>query len=373
MQTMKNVEKIEVLKPTPIMVGKKGNAPVVFTILGVACTLGGIWAYNTFVADDSESQELAMVKTQVTMPDGTVVEHERDTMSQALCGDAKTTAMDFVTVNPLDQDGKPTYPAVTLKIQDADGSGALRSYTTDTDGTFAASSLTVNCGDGYMGYAPASKNTSASAKFPFTAMKPTDNIQLDIEQIDHISVKAYDNLNHGDVYDTQDGTAGDYEDIAAGAVTFKSVTGNTTAYAMSTDGELDMTFTMKVATQKTWGDLKNYIALDADASDYAKTPVLMFEGKALTEVGKGALDADDQGYLSGYEYIYELPYDISATSSELRLKATAKASQDPDVDIVIKPVAESYWVDGTKVVKSIFKSDGSEVLISPQTITIDVS
>ena len=105
---------------------------------------------------------------------------------------------------------------------------------------------------------------------------------------------------------------------------------------------------------------------------YAK-PTLSFNGVALNEVGKGVLDPDDAGYLSSYEYIFELPFDITDTTSELRLKVNAKSSINPDVDIVLKPVAESYWVDGTTVKRSIFKTDGTEVLTTARTITLDIS
>ncbi|MFC1591696.1 hypothetical protein ACFL43_04155 [Thermodesulfobacteriota bacterium] len=373
MQTRKNVQKIEVLKPTAAMLNnRKGNLALVIPILALA-GLGflGYGAYNHYFGDDNvKAGELGVVQTQVTNPDGSISTVERDTDSQILCGANKDTAMNFVTVNPLDEDGTPSYPAVALKIIKESGAGALSTYTTDTDGTFASASLSQNCGESYVVYSPASINATASGKWDYTTSQPNDNLLLEVDQLDHISVKAYDNVNHGAVYSIHDTS---YEDMATASVTFKSSADNSTAYAMATGGELDMSFTMKTATQRTWGDLKNYIALDADKTDFASTPVVMFEGQALTEIGKGALDPEDAGYLSSYEYVYALPYDIGESTSELRVKVQAKSSIDPDVDIVIRPIAESYWVDGTQVKKSIFKNDGTEVLMTARTITVDIS
>ena len=288
--------------------------------------------------------------------------------------DAKTTSSDFITYNPLDLDGTPTYPAVALKIKAADGSGALRSYTTDTDGTFASSSLGVDCGKQFIAYAPAGINATASAKMDFTTDSPYFGEEIEVDSIDFMSVKAYDNDNNGDVWTTvnaDEDTSKGYTDLDSASVTFQSTTNNT-AHAMGVGGELDWTFKMKVGSQSSWGDLKNYIAVDADASDFAK-PTMSFDGVALVEVGKGALNVDDAGYLAAYEYIFELPYDVTETTSELRLKTNAKSSINPDVDIVVKPVAESYWVDGTTVKQSIFKTDGTEVLTTARTLTVDIS
>lgn len=377
MQTKKNVQKIEVLKPTSgMMVNKKGFLPPpvigVLAVIGIAA--GSIGIYNYFTGDSSEDQEeLSVVKTQVTMPDGTIKDIERDTEDQAMCGTDKKTSSDFITINPLDDDGTASYPSVTLKLKDTLGTGSLMSYTTDSDGTFAASSLSLTCGKEFDVYAPAVINETASGKFLFKTMDPVNSMDLPIEALDHISVRAYDEINHGNVYDTGDASATDNEDLAAGSVTFTSTTDNTTAYAMGTTSELHMTFTMSTAAQKSWGDLKNYIAVDADADDFAKAPTLIFEDKVLVQVGKGALNEDDQGYLSAYEYVYALPYDIGESSVELEIKAKAKSNQDPDSDIVIRPIAESYWLDGTNIKKSIFKNDGTEVLMTARTITIDIS
>ena len=380
MKTRKNIGKIEVLKPTnALMRGKKGVIPIFGVIGAVVVVCAAIYGGYTWVTggddEDTDAPKLTVTET-VTMPDGTtkVVEKEivQDTPFENNCGDAKTTSSDFITLNPLDLDGTPTYPAVGLKVKAADGSGTLRSYTTDTDGTFAASSLGLDCGRGFIAYAPASINTTASGKFEFSTDSPYFDTEIEVDSIDFISVKVYDNDNNGDVYDTLDASATDYEDLDTASVTFTSTTDNATAHAMGVGGELDWTLKMKVASQKSWGDLKNYIAVDADASDYAK-PTLSFDGVALKEVGKGVLDDDDAGYLSSYEYIFELPYDITETTSELRLKVNAKSSINPDVDIVVKPVAESYWIDGTTVKESIFKTDGTEVLTTARTITLDIS
>lgn len=371
MRTHTDIKKIQVLKPSVALMprGKKGALPLLIVGAIAAIAVLGTLAVQNWRSDDAGTQQLQVAET-ITLPDGTEQVVYTDAVVTS-CGDNKATNADFIVYNPLDQDGTPTYTAVGLKLLKADGSGTLRSYTTDSDGTFASSSLSLNCGESYIAYAPASINTTASAEVSFTADAPNVDREIEVESIDLISIKAYDNNNHGDVHDAGAETNTDYWDLDSASVTFKSTTNNT-AHAMGVGGELDWTFKMKVASQKAWGDLQNYIAVDADMSDYAE-PSLSFEGVALKEVGKGALDPDDQGYLAAYEYIYELPYDITETASQVRLMVNGKQSINPDVDIVLKPVAESYWVDGTDLKRSIFKSDGTEVLTTARTITLDIS
>ena len=374
MKTRKNIDKIKVLRPTnALMQSKKGALPLIVAgaliVVGIAATL----VYQNWDNGDSEEAQPLTVTETVTMPDGTnkTIVTTMDPPDENNCGDAKTTSSDFIKYNPLDLDGTPTYPAVALKIKAADGSGALRSYTTDTDGTFASSSLGVDCGKQFIAYAPAGINATASAKMEFTTDSPYFNEELAVDTIDFMSVKVFDNDNNGDVYDTGADPANGYHDLDTGSVTYQSTTNNT-AHAMGVGGELDWTFKLKTGSQGSWGDLKNFIAVDADASDYAK-PTLSFNGVALVEVGKGSLNPDDAGYLAAYEYIYALPYDVTETTSKLNLQVNAKSSINPDVDIVVKPVAESYWIDGTTVKQSIFKTDGTEVLTTARTITLDIS
>ena len=372
MRTKKDIQKIEILKPTNVNFrqSKKGAAFLLPLILfGIGFVIGGPVLYILSGGHSDKPNQLKVVEDSVKNVDAD--SGDASPVILASCGDDRSTKADFIAVNPLDEDGTPTYHSLAIKVKKADGSGALRSYTTASDGGFAASSLGLVCGESYVAYVPAVTNTSASGMVKFTTNSPYYDAELEIDSIDYIHVKAYDNKNHGDVYDTSDADATDYEDLANGVITFRSTTDNTTAYDMGVGGELDMTFTLKTDAQKSWGDLKNYIAIDADTSDYGE-PAVFFNGMQLKEVGKAALSPDDAGYLSGYEYIYELPQDITEVSSELRLKVTAKASQDPDSDIQIQPIAESYWVDGTNIKRSIFKSDGTPILTSFQVIKIDI-
>lgn len=377
MQHRKDIQHIEVLKPTSAMMSNKRGMAFIVPLL----TLAGVVAVGYFAGKGmgffgghSDSEPLSVAKEKVTLPNGEVQVIEHDTSLMAMCGDTKATSMDFIVVNPLDEDGTPTYTSVALKVREKEGAGTLKTYTTDSDGTFAAASLSLNCGGEYVVYAPASQNTSHSAMAYFSTQRPTQDIYLEVEKFDHITVKAYDELNNADVYDDSDASGADYEDMASAGVTFKSTTNNATAYAMTTGSELEWTFRLKTATQTSWGDLKNYVVVDADASDFAKAPVVKFEGHTLPEIGLGALNEDDQGYLSGYEYVYALPSDIGETASELTLSVQSKASVNPDSDIKLRFVAESLWVDGTDVKQSIFNTAGTEVLSSTaQVITIDIS
>ena len=226
-------------------------------------------------------------------------------------------------------------------------------------------------------YAPAVKNGSASGMWEASMDSPNFDDTYEVEQLDHISINAYDNKNKAYVYDSSDATNSDFEEITSSSgVTFKSTTNNATAYAMSNGGSLDFEFRLKVGTtQRSWGDLKNYLVLDADKSDFAK-PVVTFEGKTLevVELAKSGMNADDVGYLSGYEYAVVLPADITEVEKTMGLKINAKSGQDPDVDVVGKFVAESYYVDGTTVQRGIFNSGGTEILMAPgQKFTIDIS
>ncbi len=373
MKSKTNIQKIEILKPTNAIFrqNKKGSAVLIpLALVGIGVIIGGAIHYIFSDAPTDQPNKLKVVGDSVANVDAD--SGDASPIIMASCGADRSTSADFIAVNPLDEDGTPTYHSLAVKVKKADGSGALRSYTTASDGGFASSSLGLVCGESYVAYVPAVTNTSASGMVKFTTEGPYYDAELEIDSIDHIHVKAYDNKNHGDVYETSDADATDYEDLASGTITFSSTTGNTTAYDMGVGGELDMTFTLKTDAQKSWGDLKNYIAIDADTSDYGE-PAVFFNGMQLKEVGKAALDPDDAGYLSGYEYIYALPQDITEVSSELRVKVTAKASQDPDSDIQIQPIAESYWVDGTNIKRSIFKSDGTPILTSSQVIKIDIA
>jgi len=72
--------------------------------------------------------------------------------------------------------------------------------------------------------------------------------------------------------------------------------------------------------------------------------------------------------------VFALPNDVTEVQNQVRLKVNAKSGQDPDVDMKMRFVAESLYVDGTSVKQGIFDAGGTEVLMAPaQEVTIDVS
>ncbi len=350
---------------------KRGVMAIVTPILVIVAIVGlGFFAAKGlgWIPEKQEPKPLAIAQGDIAV---NPVTHN---VTITNCGANKDTAYDLVAYNPLDEDGTATYPAVGFKAKDSRG-GALKSYTTDTDGTFAGSSLGLNCPAHYDIYAPASKNTTASAHFTMDTATPNDDDQVAVEQLDHITVYAYDNINKGFVYDDSDASATDGEELVD-TTTFKSTTNNATAYAMGTGTHLDWTFTVYTgATQRSWGDLKNYVIVDADKSDFA--PVSLYlDGKGLSPIdrAKSSLNDNDKGYLSAYEYVAELDEDIIESLKNLQLKATPKSGQNPDVDIKVRFVSESYYVDGTEIKRGIFDAGGNEVLMAPaQEIVIDVS
>ena len=376
---MKSVkaEKIEVLKPTTaLMTSRKGNMMVTIVTIGalIGAVGGGVFLAEKFGLIDKAEEQAASVVKKTTTVDGQTKEVVVDPDSAQMCGDGMTTEYDAIAVNPLDDDGTPTYPEVSLRIWKEDGSGAMRSYTTDTDGTFASSSLTLSCPQDYMAYVPAETNTTASAKFPISADQAVKDDQLEVENVDFIQMKAYDNLNKAYVYDSADADNSDYEDFADGTVTFKSTTDNSTATTLGTAGELDWTFRIKTDSQKAWGDLNNYLVVDADSTDYEE-PSVYFGGKLLEDIGKAGLPhEDDQGVVSAYEYVYKLPADVTDRASELRIVVNGKSGINPDADIKGRFLAESISIDGTQPRMSIFTNDGTEVLMgSAQTFTLDIA
>lgn len=346
---------------------KKGNAPIVMGLAIVGIAAISIGAYNYFTGDKSNAPKLQAVGAENIVQDpgtGDVIAHA--------CGSDKTTNFNLLAYNPLDDDGTMTYVSKTFYAKSANG-GALRSYTTDTDGTFAAASLELNCPDKYMVYAPANENVSASAMFELNTIRPTWDDQIEIPQIDHLTVYAYDEKNRGFVYDSAGALSNNKPSEITSALTLKS-TVNGTAYVMGNGGSLDYTFTTYTGTaQRQWGDLKNFVLVDADKSDYA-APTVYWNGVALSEVGKTALTVDDAAYLSSYEYVFMLPEGVTEVQKQLRVKINAKSGQDPDVDLKVRFAAESLYVDGTNIKQGIFNAGGNEILATPaQEITIDVS
>ena len=356
---------------TKLFNSRKGSMPIITGgLMVVGAIVIGFFALKgagVLPSGDSEGVKLQAsgysVQTNPDNPNEVIVNN---------CGSDRETSYDSIIYNPLDDDGTATYISVTEYVQSVNG-GALRTYTTDSDGTFASSSLTLDCGGKYMAYVPAVQNTTVSAMFEVDTTGPTWDNMIGVEKVDHITVYAYDNKNKGFVYASTGEAAGTAKEMSSSGIEFDSTT-NQTAYAMGTGSNLDMTFTVYTgATQTQWGDMKNYIVLDADKSDFG-APALSWNNVALTEVGMSALNTDDAAYLAGYEYVFALPDNVEEVTKELRLKVNAKSGQNPDSDIKVRFLTESLHVDGTEIVQSIFDEGGNEIFTSPaQEITIDIS
>jgi hypothetical protein len=194
-----------------------------------------------------------------------------------------------------------------------------------------------------------------------------------------LKAKAYDNLNRGLVWNTEDpSAAGTYDVLAA---TLKSVTNNT-AYAFGVGQTLDFSIdTATVSTVSHFGDsnLGVYIAVDADKSQY-DTPVLQIGGVNLVDVkNSGELSSDDISALSSYEYVFKVPAGVQFNSAptSVRFYVASKAGVDPSADIVLRVIGKAFYVgaDGFTINEDCFnKASGSEILTAtPQTVTIDVA
>lgn len=368
MRTLKNVSKITPVHTSALCKGKKGMGGVVLAVAGVALLIGGIWVGSNMMSKDSPTLTVGG-----TAPSKTTKISDNTPASANFCGANGVTSFDAIVLNPLDNDGTPTYLATNLRVFEKDGRGTMMSYTTKNDGTFADNSLELACPGEYKVYIPAVTNTTASGIFDLQTDRAVKSINAEINRLGFVQLRAYDNLNNDNVFDHSSTAATAYKDLEDGNIVFKSTADNSTAYAMGVGGELDWTFRVKTPSQTAWGDVENFLVIDADASDY-EMPAIYFQGKPLVEVGKAALPhRDDAGYLSNYEYVYRLPSDIGERASELRMIVNAKGSINPDKDIVMRFVAGSYSIDGVTPRYSVFDRGGNEILMSARTITIDIS
>lgn len=356
-----------------LMKSRKGFLPIIGTVVMVI----GVLVVGFFALKGA-----GLIKgTELSIKDSTDSTQDRINNDVAQTGKITitpdTVKYDFIASNPLDVSGTVDYNAESVKVQ-ADAGDAIESYTTDTDGTAASSSLELGYGPQYHAWVLATKNTSLSVgpvlmdsqKLPakYTA-------RLDVPLFDHPRISVYDNKERGDVWCTGDlSAAGATVDLNYARTCYSTT--NSTAKALGNSESMDWTFTIDTAQYKTWGGVHNYIAVDRDATDYASSG-LSFDGVALKEVSKSTvLNANDADALQAYEKLYELPVNIGESDSELRLKVETKATGTVDADMKVRFLTSVYRVNeaGTGIEEAIFNSAGTELAQDgPIEVTIDIS
>lgn len=364
-----------------IMKSKKGAMPVLLSglaVVGLIFIVGLIGLFTGFIKlGDNAPNELSIRETN----QGTQERLEQDMQT----GPTKVMQLDeshsfhFIAVNPNDDSGSPDWNAVSVKVQKADTQDALLSYTTDSDGTEASAALSVGYGPTYNAWVVASKNATGSAgPFSLDTTKLVDpyTLTIDVPDFDHIRMSnCYDEINRGKVWNSQDASAaGTTIDLATTGATFKSTTNNT-ATALGNSEVYKQSCDLDVADYKQWGDVRNFIAFDADSSDYSEV-TYKFDGRNLDDVGKGVLHPDDQGYLSAYEKLFHLDANIKATNVQRIVQVETKSTGTVDADMKERFLAEVYRVkeDGRGVEKRIFDSAGNELYQAPAAeITHDIS
>lgn len=368
-----------------LMKSKKGMVPVLMSLLaivGAVVLIGGVlsWAGVIKLSNPTGDEALNIRQTNQGTQD-----RLNDAASTAAASglppvpSTGLTQFDFIAVNPNDDSGTTDWNAVSVKVQEQGTNNALKSYTTDADGTFASASMDLTYGKKYNAWVVVSQNTTGSAG-PFTIdtknYGAAGDLTIDVPDFDHIRLKScYDEINRGAMWNNQDvSAAGTTIDLATTGSIIYSTT-NATATALGNSDNFEMSCKIDVADYKQWGDVRNFVIVDADASDYENVGVKI-DGKKLEEVGKSVLHDDDQGYLSAYEEVFHMPMNIKAEDMELVLTAETKSTGTVDADMKMRFISEVYRVaeNGRGIEKRVFNSAGTELYQTPAAeSTIDIS
>lgn len=349
---------------------KKDMARVVSGVV-VAAFVFGFIAVPT-VLDDlfGESQTASVVGT------GSVVG-----TAYASCPSDGDSIVTLTTQNTANTSGVETFETTWTMLGSA-GSRITGTTSTDDDHT-------VNCGETYELIVESADGQSgdnseiqsviigvgakvnSEGNVVFTPTKSAYTLTVGVPQHATIEFKAYDNNNAGWMYDSGDADATAFE---ADAVTYKSTTDNTTAYALSADGDfLDVTLSVR-ADQVDTEFCDNYclVAVEAPVTEYDE-PTMTWNGRNLVNV-KGTLNVNEEKQLSGYEYIYKLDSDIKRTINNLGfyIEANADASTDLQVDFLAAGKVDS--INGVDLLTSTAQDNsGASTVYAIQDVTFDIS
>ena len=362
---------------------RKGmSAPLtVVSVLAVGGLLvgGGFWLAGQ--SDDGETQGLSFVDPQT----GQKVDEKGEPLQTGInllianaCPDDKQ--VDFQTrIKNNKKTGTAEYLNATGYLIASGTENDPLSYTT-VDSSYPTA-ITPRC-DGQTSY---TFTTVAKNETAFTMSQELGLLSADVkktfeaEKFGRIDVKIKDVLNDAWVYANNAGSATAYNTTP---VTFESTTDNQTATALAADTQVQYQFWMKTPASTQFGEdeLDLFIAVDADTTDY-EIPSLSLDGIGLQDVkNSGALNSIDLSVLSGYEYVFKVPDSMRFTSSNriLTFDVISKAGVNPDVDIKIRPLAETRYLaqDGVTIKTGIFKDDsGNSEAASDlsQEITVDIS
>lgn len=347
---------------------------LVVVIIGVA----GFSAnqFGLFSATDSElddSEQITGVQTLDSCPTD---------------GDTSAT----ITVqNVLNETTTETYDmGVTLFSLNANGVEEWASDITDT----TAGTLTLNCGGSYVIRGLSSQSGSDSAyvlsasgmsseviedgkAVKITATKSSEALKIQTKKHGTLKFKAFDNLNNGWIYDAADASATDYE---LTGVTLKSTTGNTTAMAIGTDEEIDVTLKVRsVEADSDFADLGMYIAVEGSTSVWQE-PTIKFDGATLSNV-KGQLSEDEVIYFADYEYVFRVltPADgrlIENSDHDLDFQMAARSGVNPSTDVDIDFVSigsSSATIGDTVIYGAVTDASTPVVVFTRQDVTLDIA
>jgi hypothetical protein len=320
--------------------------------------------------------------------DGVAVTGVKNLASCPTDGDTSAT----ITVqNVLNETGTESYDmSITLFAKDANGAEEWVADVTDT----TAGAQTLNCGATYVLRGLSSQSGSDSAYIvaasgmgavvieggnavEITPTKSSEAVKIQSKQHGTLKFKAFDNLNNGWIYDAADASATDYETTG---VTLKSTTGNTTAMAIGTDEEIDITLKVRsVESDADFADLGMYIAIEGATSVWQE-PTIKFDGATLTNV-KGSLSSDEVIYFADYEYVFKIdtPADgrlVENSDHDLDFQMAARSGVNPTTDVEIDFVSigsSSATIGDVVNYGGVTDASSPVVVFTDQDVTLDIS
>ncbi|RLE47382.1 hypothetical protein DRJ25_02520 [Candidatus Woesearchaeota archaeon] len=306
--------------------------------------------------------------------------------TEDICKETATTTLKINVYNPLNTSGSENYDVTLYGFVD----GSLTYTVTDTTNP---SGITVNCGEEIVFKAVGTDGASGDKSFIEAASgsggdikvvdgnlvvrptKSTMTVNLQIEQHATLECRAYDNVNEGLMYNSDDASNTDYE---PDGVVWTSVNGNSTAYSEA-DG-VDITFTCRAIQSDTdYNDRGIWVLIEAPSSVWDE-PTVSLNGRTLSEAS-ALLNEDERKAYSDYEYVYFIPEDTiirdGGEGMKLRvqmelLDGVSAATSDPEIDFAVR--TQYKTTDGLDVkIGAVDDSSSTSQIIALYDMTLDVT
>ncbi len=312
----------------------------------------------------------------VQIPQVSVGEPTEAVPSAVSCPSDGDTSITFDVVNAMNTTGSEGFD-VTAYFIGASG------HTVKITDTTSPTASTLNCGETYTVKIESTDGaggdnsraqsihhgdgTISNGNVEFTAKGSSMSFEVAVDQQGVLESRMYDNLNAGHVFDGNDATATDYE---TDGVDFYSTTDNSTAYAVGSGGEVDVTLTVRATNDdENWNDRGTYILIDADATKWdTSNAVLSFDGQTLSNV-QGSLSEFEDRKWSTYEMIYFVDSPITQQDkADIRLNMFALSGVDPEAsdDIQIDIGAKGQYLQtasSSALAEGGVKDDSSGTLV----------